>query len=425
MKDAHLTQEDLRAVLEDRDDARNRLLLHHLAVCPDCNAVGGDVLEAYEAGDVTIDLYTLDVDLVRSRRAAPGLWQELRPQPFDRQQDLVREDPRFRIWGLCELLCAESRACMAAEPERARELAELAALIGSLLTEWQPAEQHWHDELYAYAIAHVANARRILGDLAGAEALFVRADALWIPAEKDVGNVLGFSPWYLTFKALLRRAQRRLPEALDLFEEARNANPDPALCARIHIETAWTLEEAGRAGEAVTLLSAARASGHPAGRDELLLAQHHLDLLCRAGAFIEAEGAMVDVEHLAARHGTDVDTLRAKWIKARIAGGLGRPEEAARLLETVRKELGRRGLRQDEATASLELALLYVGQGREEDAAGAVRRTLELLSGATLPPESRTALRVLSEAVDTEKLTAALLSQALDVLRKGGNYYCE
>lgn len=248
MKDDHLTQEGLRAVLEDRGEARNRLLLHHLAVCPECHAVGGDVLEAYQAGELTLDLFTLDVDLLRTRRAAPGLWQELRQEPFERQRDLLREDPRFRTWGLCEHLCLESRALLASDPEEARERAELAALLGSLLDEGQPMEQHWRDELHAYALAHVADARRTLGDLPGAEAAFAQADALWIPAEKDVGDVLGYEPWYLTFKALLRRAQRRLPEALDLFDRALHANPDPALRDCLLAEKARTLEVSGAQG---------------------------------------------------------------------------------------------------------------------------------------------------------------------------------
>ena len=46
--------------------------------------------------------------LVSERSEAQGLLAELTGVPFERRRLLVFADPRFRSWGLCELLLTES-----------------------------------------------------------------------------------------------------------------------------------------------------------------------------------------------------------------------------------------------------------------------------------------------------------------------------
>ena len=36
MRDAHLKEEEIDGLLRDENEVRNRLILHHLAICPQC-----------------------------------------------------------------------------------------------------------------------------------------------------------------------------------------------------------------------------------------------------------------------------------------------------------------------------------------------------------------------------------------------------
>lgn len=189
----HLTAEALRRLLEkDNDEEQNRLLLHHLEVCPDCNEVGGHVAALYRSGAIDLQFSVVDVDLGLSRAEAPGLWEELRGLPPSERAALVMGSERFTTWGMVELLCGESVAAVREDPGRAVELASLAVWISLNLREWQPAEEAWMIELRAYALAHLGHAWMRQGDRLQAECAFALAATWWETVADDMGDVLGY-----------------------------------------------------------------------------------------------------------------------------------------------------------------------------------------------------------------------------------------
>jgi tetratricopeptide (TPR) repeat protein len=420
MRDAHLSVEEFRLLLEDNEEIRNRLLLHHLAICPACYAVAGYILDLYLAGEVGIDLCTVDIDLAQSRREAPALVEELAPYPFEAQQALVRDDARFWSWGLAELLCALSEKEAPGNPGRARELAALAVAVSSSFEEWEQVEGHWLDEMRGYALAHLGNALRVLGDLRGARDAFAAADLVWEPAAADLGNVLGYEARYLALQASFRRAERRLPEALRLLEQALAAEPEPSLKARILINKAKTLEELGRMDEAINLLSEVQSE---AGADldarlRLCLVQNHLDYLSKAGRFVEAEILTADVEPLVTELGSAIDRLRFLWTKARISKSLGRSDEALRAFEAVRTGFVQLDMAYDVVLVSLEHALALATLGQNEEVVRIVEETLLILRNLSVEREGLMAVRLLAEAVAGRSLTAELIQNVLDYLRR-------
>lgn len=419
MREAHLTAADLEQILEDENEVRNRLFLHHLAVCPECYAVGGYILDLYLAGELSLDLCTVEINIARSRREAPALWQELHELPLEKQRALAGNDGRFWSWGLCELLCEESEREAPRDPKRAIERAELAVAIASTLRDWEPAEPHWRDELHALALAQLANAHRALGTLPEAEAALASADQLWGPANADVGDVLGYESKYLALKASLWRAERRLPEALGLLEKALGADPRPPLRVRILINQAKVHEELGDIGRAIAVLDDARTQTDEGvdARIRLCLAQNRLDYLSKAGRFLEAQFAYPEVEALAAESGSNIDRLRLHWTKARIAKGLGRAAEALQILEGVRQGFASETLGYDVALSSLELALMYAEAGRTVDVVGALQKALPILGSLKIEREGLMAVRILTAALEEGSVTAELISQVLDRLR--------
>jgi hypothetical protein len=185
----HLTPESLRRLLErDNDEEQNRLLLHHLEVCPQCREIGGWIADLYRSGKIGLQFSSVDIDLGRSRVEAERLWEELRHLPMEEQAARVLDTDRFTTWGMAELLCRESLA----DPARAVELAQLATWISSRLAEWQPAEEGWLAELRALAWAHLGHAWKKRGEHLPAESAFAAADAWWEAGGKDMGDVLDY-----------------------------------------------------------------------------------------------------------------------------------------------------------------------------------------------------------------------------------------
>lgn len=421
MKDAHLTQEDLGRLLEDDgEEIRNRIFLHHLAVCPECHAIGGHILDAYLAGEVGIDLCTIDIDLSISRRIAPTLWTELEPLSPDRRMKLIGEDKRFRSWGLAEFLCRKSEEEAAREPEWAIQIAELAVEVSMIVKDWCPTEDSWLCELRGYAWAHLSNAHRAMGDFRKAAAAFLKAEEWWSPAFANAGNVLDYEARFLALKASLFREQRRFDEALRALEEATAARPTPEVLVRILINKAKTYEELGDMDEAIRLLDEARhvPVADSDVRVRLCLTQNFLDYLSKEDRFIDAERALPEVRAVVTELGSELDRLRLRWTEARITAGLGRTEEAIGLFQDVRGELVDRHLGFDAALISLELALSMTRAGFTADMKTLAAEALPIFEAQQVDRETLGALALFREAVDLEQVTPELISQMLACFRR-------
>lgn len=143
IKHEHLTRDALERLLSvDRLDEANRVLLHLLAVCPECAEAGGMVLAAYEAGAVGVQFSAVEVDLFISRAQAPALWREIESlSSFEEGLRLLDSQKRFAHWGLAELLCAESWKAGSHDAARAVTLARLAVEVAKRVQEGQPCER--------------------------------------------------------------------------------------------------------------------------------------------------------------------------------------------------------------------------------------------------------------------------------------------
>lgn len=109
------------------------------------------------------------------RREAERIWEALAELPASRRRRLIELSLHAtRSWALAERLC-EASLRTAAKPEEALELADLALFIAGQV----PGEEGWRSRVEGYCWAHVANARRAAGDLAGADDAFARARDLW------------------------------------------------------------------------------------------------------------------------------------------------------------------------------------------------------------------------------------------------------
>ncbi len=420
MREEHLTAESLERLLgEESSEEHNHLLLHHLAVCPACYAVAGYILDLYEAGSLPLTFCTLDLEMARSRAESPALLGALRRYSFGEQQGLVRDIPRFRSWGLCELLCRESEAAAPHDAREAVELAELAVAVARSLEEWQPVEHTWLCQLRALAYAHLGNALRVKGHLRSADHSFFEAER-WREAGADAGDVLGYEAQILAMKVSLRHAERRLPEALALLEQAANAEPTRKLRTIILINTSRVLEEAGRFPEALDALSEAEASLEAEADPRLVLClrQNYLVLLTTIERQDEAEALFGEVAELCKKLGGALDLVRLRWAEARIDLGMRDRERAVACFEEVRQAFLSAGVDYDAALVSLELAALYAAEDAPQEVKALATELLPIFQSQNVHREALAALGLFVQAAVDEAATPELARRILSYLRQ-------
>jgi tetratricopeptide (TPR) repeat protein len=355
-----------------------------------------------------------DAAIQRDRESAEAFWQRLKTYPPDDQRFLVQNGRSLRTWALSEKLCAESARAAAADAGRATELADLALAVAAQVS--GPAG--WRSRLQGYAWAFVANARRVACDLPEAERAFGRAWKLWTACPpNEVGPL---AEWRLyDLESSLRRAQRRLPEALTLLDRALLLQGGEAE-GRILLNKAFTLEQMGEYEGAITALKrAASASG---GRNEprfLFLLRFNLAVnLCHLGRHAEAEKLLPDIRSPAVQLGNGLDLLRALWLEGRIAAGLGQREKAISALERVRADFTSRGMAYDVALATLELAVLFLEEGQAEKVQNLARQMAPIFKSQGVHREALAALKLFQDAAEQKAATLDLARRLVPYLQR-------
>src|SRR5262249_40058627 len=153
--------------------------------------------------------------LAGERRSAEASFREVLDEGLARAKSLVLQDRRFHTWGFFERLLGEARRAIASEPHRTRALLHLALRVATLLD-----PERYGDSAVATAHtrgwAYLANARRVVGDFAGAEKAFRRAEFHFHQSQLDPMDEALLSH----LKASLRIDQRRFDEALSLLDDA-------------------------------------------------------------------------------------------------------------------------------------------------------------------------------------------------------------
>jgi tetratricopeptide (TPR) repeat protein len=414
----HLNRAALERLLaEDRTEDENRTLLHLIAVCPECRKAGGYLLDLYRTGALPPLFGPVDVALARSRSEAPRLWKTLARHPHERRLGLARATRRFASWGLCELLCRESRKAASEDQGYAAELAELAVLIADALEEGSPFEAGWIYQLRALAWAHLGNARRARGDMRESEDAFSMSDPWWGAGEEAAGDALGYGLDILTLKATLRKDQRRFADALTLLDLAFTGylHGDPEhrdlhLAGRILVKKAHVLTDLGEPKRAILTLREAEGLVDPDRDPRLLLCLRHnlLDNLASAGRFAEARELLPEVEALCQSAGSRLDEIRLRWVEGRIAAGLGDRSGARRSFDDARREFAARGMAYDAALVSLELAVLLIEQGETAEVRELAEEIAEIFRARDVHRETLAALAVFQAAAALDAATADL-----------------
>jgi len=366
----------------------------------------------------------IDTAVPVSRAEAGLLWAELERFCFEDQHCLIRSSPCYMSWGLCELLCRESRKIAASDARRAVEFGELAVLVSDLIKTEGPSETPLLFQLRGYAWAHVGNARRVLGDLRNADEAFAISEPWWEAGVQTVGDVLGYGPVLLDLEASLRIAQRRFPEALALLDRASTLcateRRDLHWSGRLLVTKALAMGEMGEPESAIEMLAEA-ASLLDAERDPrlILCVQHNLVWnFTTVGRYEEAEAMLPELWALSRELGNPLDLLRLRWAQGRIEAGLGRTDPAILTFCELQQQFAERGMAFDAALVSLELAALYAEADRISEVKELAREMVAIFQAHDVSREALAALLLFERVAARRRATAKLAREVAAFLEK-------
>jgi transcriptional regulator with XRE-family HTH domain len=351
-----------------------------------------------------------------ARQNARELWPRLKATPRQDQRDLVAVLPAFQSWALAVHVCEASVKAAAHRPEDALHLADLAVFIATK----SPGAESWRSRLEGFCWAHLANARRVANDFAGADKAFARAWKLWGAGADSAPDLL--PGWrMLDLEASLRREQHRFQEALELLTQARAiVGANSVAVARLLLQKEHVLEQIGDVqGTLDTLLEAAPFV--EISKDTRLLFALLFETaktFCYLGHLGEVAARLPRVRELAVQQGNELDLIRVLWLEARLEAGQGRRQDAMARLEQIRRDFIAYGLPYDSARASLELAILYLEEGHPQAVKALAREMAPIFQSQGIHREAVAALKLFYEAALQETVTLELAQHVLAEVSK-------
>ena len=183
---------------------------------------------------------------------------------------------------------------------------------------------------------------------------------------------------------------------------------------------ATVLHVGGNLPEAIPLLYQALELIDPEQEPRLLLCTKHnlIDDLAESGRFLEAQRLYRDTRALYRNFPDAWTQNRRKWVKGKIARGLGQADQAESLFLAARDGFINEGIPYDTALVSLELATLYAEQRRTADLKRLAEEMVPIFSSLHIHREALAALAYLKQAVQAEKATVDLVTGVAAYLRR-------
>jgi len=346
-----------------------------------------------------------------ARQEAQECWARLKADTGQDRLDLVKVFPEFRSWALAERVSHESERMAAHDVKEALELADLALSVAERVL----GEENWRSRVQGYCWAHVANARRVANDHAGADEAFARAWDLWRAGAKSDPELL--AEWrLLDLEASLRRAQRRFSESLGLLDQARDvAGGDPFAIGRILLKKEHAFEQMGDIENALSAVTEAERFVKASGDARLLFALRFKSAnhLCHLGRFEEAVKLLPEVRKLAVQQGNELDLLRLLWLESKGKAGQGQRGEALAGLEQVRQDFTARSMPYDAALSGLDLSVLLLKEGRTGEVKELALAMGWIFKAQGITREALAALQLFCSAASQETATVELARKVI------------
>lgn len=321
-----------------------------------------------------------------------------------------------------EALLERCQAVRFHDPEEMVRLAACAVLVAKSLS----VKRYGSLEVMDYrcrAMIELANANRVADRLRDAEEAIAGAGRLFLLGTRD--ELL--EARLFAIQASLYAAYRRFDsarEALDAVQAIYRRRGDQHLIGRALIKQGLYASYDEQPEKAIVLL-AEGLSLVDRKRDSSLIfiGVHNLaQALAVCGRYRDARVMLFPVRGREEDAGGRVNFLKVRWLEAQISAGLGELERAERDFQFVRSGFLEVNTPFKSALAGLELAEVYLRQGRSEESRSLGLETIEVFQSLHIPRESLVSVLVLQRSLKMGLAeTGALLRTVIDFLKKAEN----
>ncbi len=357
---------------------------------------------------------THEQSLRREREVAKRQVEEiLQAAAFDAAA--LREVPSS--WGFCETLLEKSLSLRFHDRAGMLHLANLARLVADRL---DPAVygDELRTDMQARCWAELANAHRLNDDFHQAEAAMGCALDL---RTRGTGDPLLYAR-IVDLNASLLSDQRRFKEAfrmLDLASAIHSRHSDQHEVGRIVLMKGLYTCFAGKPEEGIQLLVRGLTMIDRARDPRLAFHTLHNILLFRVelGQFEQARRQLQRMRPLYATHAIG-DLTRLHWVEGQIAAGLRDLVTAEATFQQLRQDLDDAGQGYEAAIISLDLAGVWLQQGRTAEVRRLVTETLAAFQALGVKREAMSALQLLQETLKRDQATLEVFRLVGGILRR-------
>lgn len=356
----------------------------------------------------------------REQRRARADLRELRRLPPDQRAERIEHArSRFRSRALADLLVEESRRVVREDPAEAQSLATLVEVV--LL--WTPGAlgEDWARELALRAHAWEANAIRVSGELRLADRRFRELRAR---LAREVVDSEALHAEVCSLEASLRIDQGQVGEARQLLSQAAalyESEGDSQALGRILMK--WALVERRQDDLETAVIVQRRALGLlDAAADSMLYLQAVSNLafyLVGLERTDEAEALLVDHEAGLKEHSLWA-TPQVQILRGRLSLARDESANAESLFVAARGGFLAVGDAVRAAVVSLDLALLYLAQGKTWALRQLARSMGQVFEAEDLHEEAMATVVLFQQAVAAESLTVEALRAWRRQLETGG-----
>lgn len=390
---------------------------------PDQTAAGSDLADIPDAWLLTQDQFDRDnrrrSRRLEARRLAREDLKRLLGQPAETWYSRVAgARTRYRSRSFAEALIAECRQRVRSRPD---EAAALAALVPVALSWTRYRSLPWAPRLLLRAAAHHANALRVAGDLAAAEAGFravrYEMDLHPLPDAALAAEVDSLEAALAIGLGAFEDADRLLRSAGRIYRQLGERDGE----ARANIQLANLMQSFGRADAVLQHLHRASQLLDETRQPYLhaCTVTGRVNALCDLG---RAEAAARVLEEHATVYTSSEDPFVCSmggFLEGRVALDLGREARAEECFRAARDQFLEQGRTYDAILGSLYLADALLAGGKMEELRSLAADLVPLFRSRGVARETLASLRLLAQAVTAETINTALLQRVRKTIEGG------
>lgn len=396
-------------------------MAHLLELCPHCRQEVRAFRASADLERRSIHVFQMALkrrlaELQRQhRKAEKELHDLLALPPEERVPAIRRARRRFKGSHLVLLCLEESEKLFTKDPKMAEHLADVARAV----LHHSPAVSA-EMGLLALATAYRANALRAGGDLQGAHAQFKETRAIvqhyFVRDPEMLGRIDELEGSLRKDQRFFDRAEELLSRAVTLYRMA--ARPIEIARVRLNLGDLYYIQH--RLWPAIEATASALRDLDPELHSRLyLMARYNLTLQLAEADRTEEAAALLEGDRTRYDQFPEPWTqLRLLCVRAKIADARGDLDTAARLYAEAREGFIRQGIGYDVAIVSLELAMIYLKQGRTAEVRQLAEEMHPLFEAEGVHREATAALILFQNAAREDSATIELVREVTDYLKR-------